>query len=75
MIKYFCDRCKKDCTDDRIHLRTIEVPDVFDTSHTIVYNGNRNVLLCDQCAHDYNLFLRCVNNPNTLNALSMNSMD
>lgn len=58
MIKYFCDRCKKDCTHDMRQGHTIHVVDVFETSNTIVYNGNTELLLCDSCAHDYNLFLK-----------------
>lgn len=58
MTKYFCDRCKKDCTNDYLHGRTIHVTDVFETLNTIVYNGNVTVLLCDCCAHEYNSFIK-----------------
>lgn len=58
MIKYFCDRCKEECTLDVNRNRTLLVNDVMVLGLKIVFNGDSTIMLCDRCSHKYYDFIR-----------------
>lgn len=58
MIKYFCDRCKQECTCDVDHNRTLTIQNVMVVYNKVVFNGDSTLMLCEKCAREYHDFLR-----------------
>lgn len=58
MIKYFCDRCKEECTNDVEQNKTLQVQDVSTLYNRVVFNADSTLMLCKKCALDYHDFLK-----------------